>query len=185
MKIQSPKEISKFDFNKANKLQMRAFLQSSNLNLNAKITNAPSVAEASQQLINTLIEAANHTKIPLKKPPKQLASKNQALKQLLRRRNQLHSTLRQQNQSDQEKMNINIILKNISIQISEIYQRENLETETRYSSLIKTNPKVFYKYANKNRKIKTKIGPLKHISNDGQVNYESGPKKMAEILNLQ
>ena len=45
---------------------------------------------------------------------------------------------------------------------------------------IETNPRVFYQYATKNKKLKSKIGPLR--SGDS---YDSNPKQMANILNNQ
>ena len=76
-------------------------------------------------------------------------------------------------------------LENISVEISHLYHRENWETERRHVGFIKTNPKAFYKYANKHRQIKSKIGPLKQTDEHDTISYESGPKKMAEILNRQ
>ena len=55
-----------------------------------------------------------------------------------------------------------------------------IQEEERVISKIKSNTKVFFSYASSKRKLKTNIGPLK--SGD---NFESGPKKMASILNSQ
>ena len=56
----------------------------------------------------------------------------------------------------------------------------NLEKEKAVTDKVKSNPKAFYSFANKQRTIKTKIGPLKC----GET-YESDAKKMAEILSDQ
>ena len=45
---------------------------------------------------------------------------------------------------------------------------------------IKANPAIFFKHATSTRHTKVKTGPLKQ----GQT-YESGPKKMADILSQQ
>ena len=45
---------------------------------------------------------------------------------------------------------------------------------------INPNTKAFFDYANKNRKSKSKIGPLKQGNT-----FESGPQKMADILSMQ
>ena len=59
-----------------------------------------------------------------------------------------------------------------------------VEEEKKVTGAIKSNPKAFYVYANKSRKVKTKIGPLKTVSN-GVPEYVAGPLKMAEILSNQ
>ena len=72
----------------------------------------------------------------------------------------------------------------IQQQIYELNQAEAVDEETKVAERIKSNPKAFYAHANKFRKTKAKIGPLKTDVN-GTPEYTAGPQKMAEILSSQ
>ena len=75
-------------------------------------------------------------------------------------------------------------LRTIQEEVITLNHTQNSEEELRAVERIKSNPKAFYAHANKSRKIRTKIGPLK-IKENGHHHYESDPKKMAEILSNQ
>ena len=95
----------------------------------------------------------------------------------------MQTKLRSQNLT--EITTIETSIQNICTQLSLLYGRENKETEDYHAQRIRTNPKAFYTYANKFRKIKSKIGPLAHTDEQGETTFESGPKKMADILSSQ
>ena len=66
-------------------------------------------------------------------------------------------------------------------EIQQKYKRIRTQEEHKVIVDMQTNLKAFFAYANKNRKIKSQIGPL--INKNGK--YDADPKRMANILNQQ
>ena len=104
------------------------------------------------------------------------------MKRLIDEREQLQKKL-SKNIADLRLTHKESLTERIKVKNTEIHkfiEAKKLREEAKALKEIKTNPAVFYKYANSTRNTKVKIGPLKQ----GQT-YESGPKKMADILSQQ
>ena len=76
---------------------------------------------------------------------------------------------------------INDELVQIQTKVVKSHENERLQNEKRLAKDIKKNAKLFFKYANKFRKTKECIGPLK----DKNGNFISDAKKMCELLKEQ
>ena len=176
-------EISKFNFNRPNKAAFKS--QLIDANLVDIVKNASTVDIAKTELINKIIDCAKNANVPLKKIQKDLNHLSKEAKRLFKHRNQMIKKLRSRNKTAREKNEIQHKINEINLQIQQLYLKENKEKEAKIANKIKTNPKAFFKYANLSRKIKTKVGPLKHTMSSGNITYQSGPKQMAEILNKQ
>ena len=82
--------------------------------------------------------------------------------------------------TEETKTSNNLRIKKINLSIATILKEEREAEEVRVIKTFRINSRDFYRYANKFRKSKDKVGPLKTGNN-----YESGEKKMAEILSDQ
>ena len=80
--------------------------------------------------------------------------------------------------TDRERISANIEVLNKTMQ--EENEKDLRNKERTAIKKIKEEPKYFYKYANQNRKTRSRIGPLK----SGEF-YYSGEKEMAKILSDQ
>ena len=85
---------------------------------------------------------------------------------------QYHSSLLHPDCTKKDKAILEGKIKEANAKIMEEYEQELLKKEEDAIKKIKDEPKKFFKYANKNRKTRTRIGPLK----SGNY-YYSGQKK--------
>ena len=105
---------------------------------------------------------------------------NNPSQKLIKRKVKLETNSKHPNVTlkDQESMRKEIA--EINSKMQENYDDERERKEREAVEKISLNPKEFFKYANKTKKAKSKIGPLK----EGK-KYYSGPKEMARILSEQ
>ena len=175
-------EFSKYEFHKANKELLKQHLRAANLV--QVVNNAQSDDSAKTELITKIVECAKAANVPTKKTCKKKKGASDEAKKLFRTRTRLAVRLRK-NLSTAEKQDTQRKISEINTSIKQLYLKEDLERENKATTKIKSDPKAFYNYANATRKIKTKIGPLKYTSDSGNVTFESGSRKMANILNSQ
>ncbi|MCH2405687.1 MAG: hypothetical protein MK200_05790, partial [Nitrosopumilus sp.] len=134
--------------------------------------------QASQNYQKALLEAVQRAKVPLYKKKKgieknkkteSIQAKTKSEKQLL------HADIRERDKETKTQE-----LSNLNAQILQELSAQQQKQEEWIIKHIKSNPKLFYKHAAKNRKERAKIGPLK--TGDSYIN---DPQKMAEILSVQ
>ena len=182
-KVPKQKGLGSFDFKRANKDKMKESLK--NLNLEEIVTRAHDPIDAKIALLNAFVAAAETAGVP-KKDPSKTNSMSEDKRKLHRTRLNILKNLRKQKKdlSAHVERDLRARLREIQIEIMELNIKETEVNEMRVVERIKSNPKAFYAYANKSRKIKSKIGPLK-VTTNGIHHYESDPKKMADILSRQ
>ena len=71
-------------------------------------------------------------------------------------------------------------IENINKTIQEDHEHERIRKEDEAIKKIKCDSKEFFKYANRTKKAKSKVGPLQ-----SGIKYYSGPQEMARILSEQ
>jgi len=171
---------SKYNFDRANKVLLAQKLRESNLV--DIVTNAATVPEAKKQLVDQYIVCARLANVPMKRKSQPIT--NPQVHSLRKKRRKLQNKI---NPAAQEAINAQIKagIQSINDQLDTIYHNDRIRKETNYVGKIKTDPRVFYKIANKSRKIKTKIGPLKKLDSNGQATFVKDPKGMANILSDQ
>ena len=175
--------ISNFNFNRANVDALKQELK--NANLTEIVNNATSTHEATRQWTNKIVECATAAGVPNKDLPKTSRGPPKVVKKLFKKRTRITASLRKPGLTELEQQERHQKILEINLSIKQFYSESQKQEEAKAVNNIKTNPKAFYKYANKTRKIKTTIGPLKSTDASGVITYESGPKKMAEILSKQ
>ena len=177
---QDQPEMAKYSFERADKDTLKVILQLADLkNI---VANAPSVQKANEALTNKFVECAKKAKVPVKtnSPANQVPNN---LRPLFKKRIQTMRKLKSKHQSETYnvwKQNLN----EINSEIIRIQEANNYEKERKQINNLKTDPAAFYKYAKESKDIRSTIGPLIDTAN-GNTNYESGPKKMADILSNQ
>ena len=130
------------------------------------------------------MEAADEAKVP-KFQDRNRLDQSLEIRKLYKARVAVLQKLRRKDLSDADRQVLNSKLKDIQLQVAATHREEAFEKEKRVAEEIKTNPKRFYQYANSFRKTKAKIGPLKSGDTTGKPHYESGPRRMAQILSAQ
>ena len=173
-------EISKFNFERANKELMKNTL--TNMDLTNIVQHANNAEDAKQAILNAFIDSAKETKVPTHQN-KNINSQSNTIRKLFHAKTKITKKLRKPITLTY-RTNLHSQLKAIHQQIIDANKSESFEKERKVAEAIKNNPKAFYAYANRFRKIKSKIGPLK-TTNNGIPHHESDPRKMAEILSSQ
>ena len=102
------------------------------------------------------------------------------IQQLGAERQKLHKQNDHPSVTNETQKKNNNRIKEINEELSKTLKDEREAEEIRVIKTFRVNSRDFYKYANKFRKTKDRVGPLKKGNN-----YESGPKQMAEILSEQ
>ena len=174
-------DIRAFNFPRANKEALKEALVNKRLDMIAE--QAPDPIEAKSAVVEAIVEAAKEAKVPLFQHTKQ-GDHSAAIRKLYKERVAILRRMRKKRLSTTELLDRQRRLREIQAEVAETNRAEAEEKEKTIAKEIKTNPKRFYQYANSFRKSKTKIGPLKTLAGDKK-SFESGPKKMAEILSAQ
>ena len=179
-KVYDASPIASFNFSRANvDILKQEFI---NANLTEIVNNAPSAHEATRQWTNKIAECATAAGVPNKELPKTSRGPPKEAKKLFKKRTSITASLRKPGMTEAEQQERHQRVLEINQTIKQLYSESQKQAEAKAVNNIKTNPKAFHKYANKTRKIKTTIGPLKSTDATGAITYESGPKKMADIL---
>ena len=126
-------------------------------------------------------EAAKRAKVP--KYNKGERSEHKEIRKLMKERTKTHDQLGRENTEMRltDKANLVARIEEINKEILEAKQNEVEKEEKKVIEQIKINPKSFFRYANRKRKTREVVGPLKF----GNGKYTDDPKKMAEILSNQ
>ena len=173
-------EILKYNFKQADHERMAQEL--STVNWTEKLGQIDGIEDANQVLVSEIESAAERAQVPKYKV--KCKTDDRKLKKLLDERKQLHKKLNNiERKPNLRQVHLDTLKKNIeakNLQIREFIDTRRSKEEEKILGEIKANPAAFYKYANSTRETKVKVGPLKE-----GVNYESGPKKMADILSRQ
>ena len=133
-------------------------------------------------LINKVIDISKAAKVPQRRgSPNSKPKPDETLSNLQTAKAALEKKLQSPKCRDRDASTINDQLQELNTTILAREKELKDEEEERITSRIKENSKAFYSYVNRNRNVKSKIGPLKC----GVNTYTSDSKKMAEILNKQ
>ena len=169
-----------FNFSRANTAKLSEALEKKDLLKLVKEATDPITAK--EALVEAFISCAEEAKVP-KRKPSSYTSQSPEMRALFKSRNKISSKLRSKIPTYRH-VELQQELRSIQEQIFELNQCEALNKETKVAEQIKVNPKAFYAHANKFRKTKTKIGPLK-AGTEKVPEYIAGPQQMAEILSAQ
>ena len=136
--------------------------------------------QCSKVLTDKLLNIAKQISIPKFKDRRTQHKLDDTLSNLIKSKKAIEQKLMKPSLRTDHHDDLSSQLSTINAAIVERQKELNSEEEEKVVSQIKSNTKVFFSYASKKRKFKTSIGPLKSGNT-----FESGPKKMATILNNQ
>ena len=150
-------EIAKFNFAEGDHQKLKDALTSTDWTGTNQLNPHDTT---SKKIINNIIKAAKEANIPqyTDKPERRAErANNRTLTQI----NQLHKKMKHQHCTitDRERISANIEVLNKTMQ--EENEKDLRNKERTAIKKIKEEPKYFYKYANQNRKTRSRIGPLK------------------------
>jgi len=103
-------------------------------------------------------------------------------KQLLAEKQRLENKLAHPDLTLTDRAIITMEMGTANNKLLELHKAERERKEKRLIEQLKSNPKAFYKYANKKKKVKEKIGPLKPENSD---EYIKEPEKIAQMMASQ
>ena len=175
-------DIANLIFESANKPVLQNLLQQADLK--AIVESAPSLQQAKIDLFKKVVECAKIAGVPDRKPPtfnKTIAGRE--LRVLFQKRMKILKKMRSQAHFGQQQI-CQTVLDDLNLQIKALQERRTRQREKQHIQQLKSDPGAFYKYAKKSRDNHSKIGPLKQIVHR-KTTFESGPKKMAQILSKQ
>ena len=166
---------SQINFKRANQYQFDIELQKVDWDV---VIDTPPPDKVSVNYVKAVCQAALAAKTPTFQNKGKKQDKHE---ELVDRLNDAKLKLTRQNLhpdiTHTQKMENEESIKEINRTMEEAFAGKRLDEENRAISDIKVNPAVFFKYTNKHRKRKERVGPLRNGTT-----YESGPRKMAEIL---
>jgi len=140
----------------------------------------PQTIETANENFNTaLVQAANKAKVPKFKQKKDINDNNN-IDVPNKERNRLMEQINNPGIRSVDKAIIVTRLEVLNKKLQNQHIEDRMREENKVINNIKACPAAFFKFANKNRKVTTKIGPLKQ----GNI-YENEPKEIAEILSKQ
>ena len=173
-----PQKLRKFNYwsNKSQWENMNSYLKG--VHWTDIITDTSSVEKDIENLYDK-INSASEEYIPIRKSQKYKQIPKDRKKLFRRSKFLKRKLLSTKNESKITKINNELI--DIQTKLMKSHEKERLLNEKNLASEIKKNAKLFFKYANKFRKTKDCIGPLK----DKSGNFISDPKNMCEILKQQ
>ena len=145
-----------------------------------RITPTDRVETLSKRFIAGMVHAAKRAKVP--KYPVYSKEKRMSLKheKLVEKRKTLESQASHSDVTNRDKEEIEEKIVSINKTIQDDHEQERVRKEEEAVSKIKTEPKEFFRYTNRTKKSKSRIGPLR----SGE-SYYSGPREMARILSEQ
>ena len=146
------------------------------------VISSPSDNKVGESFVEAVCEAALEANTPMyhsagnrqqRKHQQQVDTMNGRKLKLIRL-NQAETITNTQKEQNVEE------IRQINIAMEETLKKRRVEEEKTAISRIKNDSAFFFRYANKHRKSKERIGPLR-----SKTTYETGPLKMAEILSKQ
>ena len=174
-------EICTFDFESANKEKL--LLQLNNIHWKDRFTKSPNVSEYNNILVTGIVEAAKKAKVP--RYPQypnswKLEEDDPTLQLLVQARDTLNQALQDPLLLQTHRETKVDKLQETNRQIQERIDTLREEEELKVIEKMKKSTKAFFEFANKNRRVKSAVGPLKKGKH-----YYDGPEAMAEILSAQ
>ena len=172
--------IATFNFGNADKESLQKRLKEANWKEILKVTPAHDVTTLAKRFVDGVAQAARLAKVPkfAQRSDEEKLSSNHL--RLLEERRQIISKIEHPHCTLKDKKDQEGRMEEVNKKIQGLHEEERKSKEKAAIEKIKLDPKEFYRFANKSKKAKTKIGPLK--SGD---NFYSGPQKMAQILSDQ
>ena len=143
-----------FNYKMANTENLRKAIN----DINWDVTLGEEINKFSENLVNAISHAAKEAKVPYHKTSLKTKKKNKKLEDLKEKRKNIVDIIQHNNIRSLHKHEKQIELTNINLEIHETITDYNRKLEQKAIGNIKTNPKSFYSYANKNKHTKTKIG---------------------------
>ena len=139
------------------------------------------IENLSNTFINTIIDEMKRVNTPLYSQVKVNKSKHdQKVERLREKSTKINKQLDEQYLRTRDKVIKLQEIEMLNNKIQTLINDKEERKEEEVISKINSNPRVFYQYAAKNKKVRGRIGPLKTVES-----YESEPKKMANILSEQ
>ena len=172
-------EIATFTFGKADKEALEEALTGIRWRSKLRVTPTHKVSSLAGKFIDGLVEAATRAKVP-KYSTREGRYVDPKHTRLVDARKRLQEKLDHPDctKTDKQVLEERVVAANQRLQEWHEEERERLESKA--VEKIKLDPKEFFKFANKTKKTKAKIGPLK-----SGTSFYSGPQKMAQILSDQ
>ena len=144
-----------------------------------KVTPTHGVDTLADPFINKVVATAKEAKVP-KYPCYHKGANKSKHQNLLDERNSLNGMLAHPDMTNKDKENKEKKIEELNLKIQEDHEQERQRKEDEAIKKIQVDPKYYFKFANRTKKLKSKIGPLR--SGDS---YYSGPREMVRILSDQ
>ena len=170
-------EISKMNFKRANLPEVKQNLL--NTDWTHIIEDMSSYEQVNKKLAEAITRAAKQAGVPSYKESTSKWHWLEGEQSLLERKKVLECKLVKNDTTERDKARMLAEIDDTNTKILKLHTNEQVRQEKQVIEDIQLNPRSFYKYANKNKNTKTKIGPLK--ANDSEVHIKD-PKQIAEIL---
>ena len=167
-------EILKYNFKRANKVLVSRTL--SDIDWNSILENDESTENDCEIFRKQIIQAIKTSNVPTFKSQTKNQDNNE-IKKIIEKRDKVDKILIKNSLRKTDCEMKTIELANLNKEIERNLQKQENEREKQVIARVKENPKEFYKFADRNKTVKAKIGPLK-IGNT----YETDPKRMANIF---
>ena len=167
-------EILKYNLKRANKVLVSSALR--DIDWNSILENEESTENDCEIFRKQIIQAIKISNVPAYKSQRKNHNDNE-LKKIIEKRDKVDKILNKNSlrKIDREMKSLELV--NLNKEIEKNLQKQENEREKQVIARVKENPKEFYKFAYRNKTVKTKIGPLK-IGNA----YETDPRRMANIF---
>ena len=169
--------LSFFNFKEADKAKLQRELIGTNWDY--IINPTVPVITLHNRFTEALSKAATRAEVPLYRQYK-LQKQDKELSRLVNLRKSQMEIIQNKDTRTTTKLDIQHLIEKTNQQIQEKTYQIRRDEENKAVRSIRLNSKYFYTYAKQHRNIKVQIGPLR----DGN-NFESGPKKMADLLSNQ
>ena len=170
-------ETSKYDFKNADQDEMARALQTTDWD--TVLGDLNNIESTNERFANAIVSAAKEARVPIFKSRSRIRM-DRKLENLVREKNKLEAQITHGRITNTDEAAKSTRITEINQEIQQCIDTKKQQDETKVINEIKNNPKAFFKYANSNKESRMKIGPLK-----SGVTFESGPKKMADILSNQ
>ena len=173
-------EIATFNFRNANQEELKEKLREARWNEVLRVSDDKGVETLAERFIEKIVRIAKLLKVS--KFPVGLKEVKKSKQHLLNleKRTRLEEQIKQPCCREKDRLEKEDQIKSLNEEIQREHQQERERKECEVIEKIKVNPKEFFKYANKTKKTRSKIGPLKL-----RETCYSGPAKMAKILSDQ
>ena len=178
--LQKIPEIATYDIQSANKDKFMKALEATDWK--KQLGPTLNVTNFDKNLGEGIVSAAKAANVPKYKHKTDTKARDndQVMKTLTQKHSNLNTDLQKDALLTTDRITKTEELHETNKAIRDRIDKLQEEEEKKIATDVKSNPKAFFTFANRNIKNKSSVGPLK----EGK-HFYSGPKKMAEILNKQ